>query len=302
MTAGPEPHDGVDPLLAALLGEPPRAAPRDAEYLAEYRAARADLTLLREQLHLLADALTEEAPGRAAGPVAASARAAASGPAPESGPGAGAASDAVPVPGRRPARTRPAPGGPARPSRRSGGSRRARVVALRGLVAAGVASVALGFGWLAVQGGAGDGAGGSADKASAAEARPGGADGSGADGSGPAGDEGAAGTAVLADPGYLACARLVVEGDVTRAAPVTGAGEARVTLRVTRVYKADPPVKEAVVTLTGPLGLGAGDHVLVGVPRRAGEAGTWLVGERAVAPERERVARALPESRATGCG
>ncbi|MGW4275436.1 hypothetical protein ACWEGQ_24475, partial [Streptomyces seoulensis] len=59
MTAEREPRDGVDPLLAAILDEPPRPAPDDPAYLPEYRAARADLATLREQLNLLADALTE---------------------------------------------------------------------------------------------------------------------------------------------------------------------------------------------------------------------------------------------------
>ncbi|MYX47017.1 hypothetical protein GTW59_39185 [Streptomyces sp. SID89] len=107
---------------------------------------------------------------------------------------------------------------------------------------------------------------------------------------------------MFGDPGYLGCARLVVEGEVTRVAPVSGGAEVWVTLRVTHTYKADRPAKEAVVALTGPLGFGVGDHVLVAVPRRADGTGAWLVGERAIAPQRGRIARALPASRATACG
>ncbi|MGW4276803.1 hypothetical protein ACWEGQ_31695, partial [Streptomyces seoulensis] len=151
-------------------------------------------------------------------------------------------------------------------------------------------------GWLAVQGGAGDGAASSSDKASVGEADSGKTR-SRETGAG----EGSGAAEALADPGYLACARLVAEGDVTRVAPQDGTARARVTLRVTRLYKADRPVKEAVVTLTGPLGFGTGDHVLVGVPRTADEADVWLTGERAVAPLRDRIARALPESRAMTC-
>ncbi|WP_439943045.1 hypothetical protein [Streptomyces sp. BBFR115] len=279
-------------------------------------------------------------------------------------PGAGRAVGADRQSGRggpagRGTASRTAPGGPERPSRPPRGARRARVVALRGLVAAGVAAVALGFGWLAVQGGAGDDAASSADRASAAKARPGdpaesgaAADGetagsgapsgdptaSGAPGGGPAasgapggdptasgapsgdptasgapggetagsgstGGAGATGGAgVFGDPGYLGCARLVVEGEVTRVAPVSGGAEVWVTLRVTHTYKADRPAKEAVVALTGPLGFGVGDHVLVAVPRRADGSDAWLVGERAIAPQRDRIARALPASRATACG
>ncbi|NEA48365.1 hypothetical protein G3I35_19380, partial [Streptomyces sp. SID10815] len=75
MTAEREPRDGVDPLLAAILDEPPRPAPDDPAYLPEYRAACADLATLRTQLHLLADALTE--PGAEPG----------ADPAPRSAPG-----------------------------------------------------------------------------------------------------------------------------------------------------------------------------------------------------------------------
>ncbi|MGW4344697.1 hypothetical protein ACWEL8_06300 [Streptomyces sp. NPDC004690] len=121
--------------------------------------------------------------------------------------------------------------------------------------------------------------------------------------SGAPGGAGATGGAgVFGDPGYLGCARLVVEGEVTRVAPVSGGAEVWVTLRVTHTYKADRPGKEAVVALTGPLGFGVGDHVLVAVPRRADGADAWLVGERAIAPQRDRIARALPASRATACG
>ncbi|MFQ6146305.1 hypothetical protein ACLMNJ_25070 [Streptomyces seoulensis] len=258
MTAEREPRDGVDPLLAAILDEPPRPAPDDPAYLPEYRAARADLATLRTQLHLLADALTE--------------------------------------PGADPA-PRSAPGGPARRPRRSPErGRRARKAVLGGLVAAGVAAALLGFGWLAVQGSAGGGVTSSSDKASV-----GGVD-SGKARSRETGEgEGAGAAEAFADPGFLACARLVAEGDVTRVVPQAGTARVRVTLRVTRLYKADRPVKEAVVTLTGPLGFGAGDHVLVGVPRTAAEAAVWLTGERVIAPQRDRIARALPESRAMTC-
>ncbi|GAA5071803.1 hypothetical protein [Streptomyces similanensis] len=270
MTAEREPRDGVDPLLAAILDEPPRPAPDDPAYLPEYRAARADLATLRTQLHLLADALTE--------------------PGTEPGAELGTEPGADPAP-------RSAPGGPARRPRRSPGrARRARTAVLGGLVAAGVAATLLGFGWLAVQGGAGDGAASSSDKASGGEADSGKAR-SRETGAG----EGAGAAEAFADPGYLACARLVAEGDVTRVAPQDGTARARVTLRVTRLYKADRPVKEAVVTLTGPLGFGTGDHVLVGVPRTAAEADVWLTGERVIAPQRDRIARALPESRAMTC-
>ncbi|MYS47842.1 hypothetical protein GTY23_43080, partial [Streptomyces sp. SID5998] len=125
---------------------------------------------------------------------------------------------------------------------------------------------------------------------------------SGAPGGETAGSGAVGGAGVFGDSGYLGCARLVVEGEVTRVAPVSGGAEVWVTLRVTHTYKADRPAKEAVVALTGPLGFGVGDHVLVAVPRRADGTDAWLVGERAIAPQRDRIARALPASRATACG
>ncbi|MEV7128859.1 hypothetical protein [Streptomyces sp. NPDC093260] len=298
------PHDGADPLLAAILDEPPpRSASHDPAYLTEYESARTDLATLRAQLNLLADALTEESPDAAPpqGPAPAAGAGRVAGPAPRPGRGRPAGRGTAP---------RPVRGGPGRSSRRPRGARRARGVALRGLVAAGVVAVALGFGWLAVQGGAGDGAASGADTASAGEARPGdpaergvAADGETAGSGAPGGKAAGSGAAgVFEEPGYLACARLVAEGDVLRVAPVSGSAEVRVTLRVTRVYKADRSAKEAVVALTGPLGFGVGDHVLVAVPRRADGAGAWLVGERTIAPRRDRLARAQADAPTGACG
>ncbi|NEA50302.1 hypothetical protein G3I35_29535, partial [Streptomyces sp. SID10815] len=173
---------------------------------------------------------------------------------------------------------------------------RARKAVLGGLVAAGVAATLLGFGWLAVQGGAGGGVTSSSDKASGGEADSGKAR-SRETGEG----EGAGAAEAFADPGFLACARLVAEGDVTRVVPQAGTARTWVTLRVTRLYRADRPVKEAVVTLTGPPRFGAGDHVLVGVPRTAAEGTVWLAGERAITPQRDRIAHALPDSRTIPC-
>ncbi|XUL88154.1 hypothetical protein ACQ86D_16995 [Streptomyces galilaeus] len=54
-----EEYDGVDALMAAITGEPvPEAARADAAYLAEHRAATADVALLREQLGIIGEALS----------------------------------------------------------------------------------------------------------------------------------------------------------------------------------------------------------------------------------------------------
>ncbi|MFE2420988.1 hypothetical protein [Streptomyces hokutonensis] len=58
-----EEYDGVDALMAAITGEPvPQAARADAAYLAEHRAATADVALLREQLGIIGEALAAERP------------------------------------------------------------------------------------------------------------------------------------------------------------------------------------------------------------------------------------------------
>ncbi|MFD5217906.1 hypothetical protein [Streptomyces tendae] len=56
-------YDGYDALMAAITGEPlPPDAGADAR--GEHRSATADVALLREQLHLLGDALAEDVPAQ----------------------------------------------------------------------------------------------------------------------------------------------------------------------------------------------------------------------------------------------
>lgn len=63
---------GTDPLMAAITGDPlPPGARADAAALAEHRSAVSDVALLREQLGVIAQALSEPpAAGRAPAPVA----------------------------------------------------------------------------------------------------------------------------------------------------------------------------------------------------------------------------------------
>ncbi|MFD9092340.1 hypothetical protein [Streptomyces collinus] len=57
-------YAGMDALMAAITGDPlPEEALRDPAYVAEHRAAEADVALLRDRLTRLADALTAENPG-----------------------------------------------------------------------------------------------------------------------------------------------------------------------------------------------------------------------------------------------
>lgn len=65
-------HDGIDALMAAITDEPLSEEARgDAAFMAEHRSASADLTLLREQLGVIGDALAEPAPVQAPAPKAA---------------------------------------------------------------------------------------------------------------------------------------------------------------------------------------------------------------------------------------
>lgn len=56
-------HDGIDALMAAITDEPlSEEARRDSAFMAEHRSASADLTLLREQLGIIGQALAEPPP------------------------------------------------------------------------------------------------------------------------------------------------------------------------------------------------------------------------------------------------
>jgi hypothetical protein len=110
-------HDGIDALMAAITDEPLSDAQRaDTAFMAEHRSASADLTLLREQLGRIGDALAEPAPA--------------------------ATSTSASTPAPEPVRT-----GPSRVRRW------APKLALGGLVAAAVGSVVIGLGWLVATGG-----------------------------------------------------------------------------------------------------------------------------------------------------
>lgn len=55
-------HDGLDALMAAITDEPlPQSAAADPAFLAEHRSAQDDVALLREQLRIIGETLTEEA-------------------------------------------------------------------------------------------------------------------------------------------------------------------------------------------------------------------------------------------------
>ncbi len=357
-------YDGMDALMAALVGEPvPEGARRDAGFMAAHRAAVADVALLREQLALMGDTLARgdgarmeadsgnETGARARGE-GAQARGEAGDPAgprtpavgPADGPRAAHAAGrgaiggaegseaglraahavgpgAADGPSRSPAGPRAglaagpgAVGGPSgsglpgvgqggapRPGLEAGGSasgtgvaslsgrrgRRPLVVALRGLAAAAAATVVVGMGWLVVQSGAGTENDSSGSTAADAGARP------------QHGEE----DAKLGHAGYLACARLVVEGTVAAVEPVPGTGQDRVTLDVERSYKPAKSQDQVVFPMAEDVDprLRRGDHVLVGITRGQAEPDMWSVGEKEIARERAWITAALPESRTLPC-
>ncbi|MEU6549952.1 hypothetical protein ABZ915_06615 [Streptomyces sp. NPDC046915] len=238
---GSDGRDELDALLAVLADEPlPDEARADAAFMAEHRAAAADVALLRKQLGIIGDTL--------AGP--------------------------TPHPHPRPA---PAPAPPRERWYRHPG---VRTLSFGALVTAAVASAVLGLGWLvAANNGVSENSGGSASDKSAP---------SGSSARGPA---------------HLACARLLVEGDITKVQPVRGTAEDRVTLRVTRSYipakgkgEVSFRVERAVVPDSRP-----GQHVLAGIQKEATNPDLWITDPAGIARERAAITEALPASGAVAC-
>ncbi|MDQ0581055.1 hypothetical protein [Streptomyces rishiriensis] len=178
------------------------------------------------------------------------------------------------------------------PVRQPRPARRARPLALRlaGVAAAG--ALVLGGGWMVVQVGQGI-SGVDADKSAGSAA------GSDEKADASAGDGGS----LLGDPGYLACARLVVEGDVTAVERVAGTTRERVTLRVTHAYRPAGSGPEADFVMEADMDplLRAGDHVLVALSKGSATPDVWAVGEADIAPERAALDRALPETEGVTC-
>ncbi|MFC9547872.1 hypothetical protein ACFTXK_25055 [Streptomyces sp. NPDC056956] len=325
-------HDRIhddDPLMLAILAEtPPADARRDPSFLAEHEAALADLGVLREQLALLGDVLTEpvdavpgegvhEAPADRTGPTGRTPtdRTPTDGTPTDRAPTDRAPTDRTltdraptdrPHPGAHPPPSPHRPRGhEARASRGSRGPgrrpgprrpRRPLRVALGSLAVAAAAAFVAGLGWLVVQPGATQDAS-SADAGVAAGDRssPGAAE----DAPAPPGAE-------QQDPvgsaRRLACARLVAEGTVTAVRPVPGADGRRVTLAVTRVHKGE---EGAPVTFllgaSAESSPGVGDEVLVVLPGEGDRPDLLVTGARNVALARAWVTATLPEADRLAC-
>ncbi|MEU9223121.1 hypothetical protein AB0D40_01900 [Streptomyces massasporeus] len=269
MTAGYD-KDGHDEaaLMAVITGEAPGDdALADDAFMTAYRSATDDVALLREQLGLIGRALT--GPERAADPERATDAEGAADPEPGGG---GAGASVTPLAAHR-TRTR---------------SRRPLAMAMKGLVAAVGAGLVIGMGWLVVQ--SGDmGAGSDQGGSSAADSS--------------AGRPHTEGGAKLSGAGYLACARIVVEGTVSAVEAVPGTGQDRITLDVTRYYKPDKGRAQITFPLeTGAVpSLRAGDHMLVGISGDQAHPDTWATGEKEIARDRAWITDALPASRTGPC-
>jgi hypothetical protein len=181
-------------------------------------------------------------------------------------------------PARKPrkARNRRPAGAPKKRSRHPG----ALAVTLGSLAAAVVASGIVGMGWLIAQGG---GVGGSNDAASS--------------------KAGSGGGSSVEGPGYLACARLVVEGTVTEVEPVPGAEQDRITLHVDRSYK--PAKGKDQVTFVMDTVIDPrphkGQHALVGIRTGAAMPDRWVTAEKDIARDREWILKALPKAAGLAC-
>ncbi|MEV7996440.1 hypothetical protein AB0O67_32505 [Streptomyces sp. NPDC086077] len=100
---------------------------------------------------------------------------------------------------------------------------------------------------------------------------------------------------------YLACTRLVAEGEVTRTWPVPGTGQERVTLDVTRSHKPAKSPGEVTFVIPTSAGLDEGVEVLVAVRRGAASPDFWLVGQDAIAGQRPLLTETLSRAGTTPC-
>ncbi|TGA95762.1 hypothetical protein E2651_33465 [Streptomyces sp. MZ04] len=201
----------------------------------------------------------------------------------------GAAGDVFAAPG-------PAPG-PA-VAVRPAGVRRRRMPALALAAATAAAALIGGLGWLAVDSGGGIT---QSDADAAKGAAPG--DGRADDGRADDGkaDDGAAED--LTDEGYVACARLIVEGTVRRVEAIPGAEQDRIVLDVSRYYKPDSGKKRITFVMNVDVDprLRPGDRTLIGIPRGGASPDIWSTGEEAIAKDRVWIERALPRAEGLRC-
>ncbi|MCI3930726.1 hypothetical protein [Streptomyces sp. AN091965] len=102
--------------------------------------------------------------------------------------------------------------------------------------------------------------------------------------------------------GYVACARLIVEGTVRSVETLPGGGQDRITLDVSRAYKpADAPEEVTfVMDVNVDPPLRAGDRALIGIPEGEASPDLWATGKD-IPDERRWIVAALPKARGLEC-
>lgn len=261
MSAENETYDS-DALMAAITGEELGDEARsDSAFLAEYRAAEADIALLRQQLGFLGETFSETTSETTS-------------ETPSATPSA--------TPSKAPSEVRPAPKPlPARLRPPSPARRRARTLAFGTLAVAAAASVVTGFGWLLGHSGADDrGADATSDSAAKAEA--------GVQFGGP---EYLACATTVAE-GKVTAVEELPAGQVRVTVRVSHSyvpthGPKDLTYVVDRYDLPEPFTR--------------GTAVLFGVSQGSPVPDHWVVGTQQIARERAWITASLPESRTTAC-
>ncbi|MEI5103363.1 hypothetical protein RB200_38655 [Streptomyces sp. PmtG] len=183
------------------------------------------------------------------------------------------------------------PPAPRRPVRgpRSGELWRRGLLVLAAMLATGLIG---GVVWLGAWGGAGDDAGSGDDKAYPAHSGP----------QRDAEDEGPLPGGKRSPEGYVACARLIVEGTVLSVETLPGGIEDRITLDVTRSYKPAKAPDEVtfVMEVNADPRLRAGDRALIGIPQGEASPDIWSTGKE-IEEDRRWIMKALPGSRGLEC-
>ncbi|MFF9894783.1 hypothetical protein [Streptomyces longispororuber] len=187
-----------------------------------------------------------------------------------------------------------------RPVRRAGpgaGVRRRALLALAAMLAAGLLG---GLVWLGASGGpgAGNDAGAGAAKGDGRSSDAG----AGAPSGGGEGEQHDDDAGKLSPEGYVACARLIVEGTVESVETLPGGLQDRITLDVSRSYKpAEAPDEVTfVLDVTADPPLRAGDRALIGVPKGEASPDLWTTGAD-IAEDRAWILKALPKARDRTC-
>ncbi|MGW7083757.1 hypothetical protein ACWGH2_09695 [Streptomyces sp. NPDC054871] len=173
--------------------------------------------------------------------------------------------------------------------RHAGVRRRYMTMALGVAAATAAASLVGGLAWLAVEGGGG--VTGQSDSDAAKGAAP------------DAGDEEAGGSADQSYEGYVACARLIVEGTVRRVEPIPGGVQDRIVLDVSRYYKPSKGEKQITFVMNVDVDprLRPGDRTLIGIAKGEATPDIWSTGAKDIAKDREWIERALPRAEGMRC-